>query len=298
MAPEQARDVKHVDSKVDIYALGVMLYVFLTGQPPFQGNTLVELISNKEKGKFDPMRKFNDEVPGKLDLIVDKMIAKDPKNRYASCQEVIGELEALGLHHEQLSFIEADVPVGTGAKKAAAPTKTPGALAAQTSIGAGKKPAAKTTAPTASGDDTAVPTEEDEEKVRDVWYWQFETETGRPITTKLSTEQVRTLIKSGHLEATARLSKTERSGFRGAGTFSEFQPTFKSLRAATRANSRVSSRGIMSDIVAEDERRRKYGWISRMFKSTGGMIFGLLWIVVILAVMGGGGYFLWTYLNK
>ena len=97
MAPEQARDVKHVDCRADIYALGVMLYVFLTGQPPFAGNTLVELISAKEKGKFDPMRKHNDEVPSKLDLIVDKMIAKDPKNRYASCQEVIDEIEPLGL---------------------------------------------------------------------------------------------------------------------------------------------------------------------------------------------------------
>src|SRR5205823_1081593 len=77
MAPEQARDVKHVDARVDIYAMGVMLYVFLTGRPPFQGTTLVELISAKDIGKFDSIRKHNDDVPPKLDLIVDKMIAKD-----------------------------------------------------------------------------------------------------------------------------------------------------------------------------------------------------------------------------
>ena len=62
MAPEQARDAKRVDGRVDIYALGVMLYVFLTGLPPFKGTTLVELISAKDKGKFDPIRKHNDEA--------------------------------------------------------------------------------------------------------------------------------------------------------------------------------------------------------------------------------------------
>src|SRR5207253_1241759 len=84
--------IKFVDCRVDIYALGVMLYVFLTGQPPFQGTTLVEVITAKEKGKFDPIRKFNGEVPSKLDLIVDKMLAKEPKHRYASCAEVIAAL--------------------------------------------------------------------------------------------------------------------------------------------------------------------------------------------------------------
>jgi serine/threonine-protein kinase len=297
MAPEQARDVKHVDCKVDIYALGVMLYVFLTGQPPFQGNTLVELISAKEKGKFEPMRKHNDDVPGKLDLIVDKMISKDPKNRYASCQEVIDEIEPLGLHNEALSFIESEGPPSNGVKKPAskvATTKGPSAIASKTSVSA-KGPAAKTSAPASAGD--TDPPEEPEEETHGVWYWQFESESGRPITKKLTTEQVRTLIKSGHLDATGRLSKTEKSGFRGAGTYTDFQPIFKSLRAATKANSRASSRGKMSDIIAEDERRRKYGWIGRMFKSTGGMLFGLLWIVLILGVVGGGGYFLWKYMN-
>ena len=55
MAPEQARDVKHVDRRCDIYSLGCMLYVFLTGHTPFGGATLVEVISAKEKGKFQPI---------------------------------------------------------------------------------------------------------------------------------------------------------------------------------------------------------------------------------------------------
>src|SRR5262249_38301572 len=148
---------------------------------------------------------------------------------------------------------------------------------------AGKGTIAETGLPGSAGD-TRVP---EEEAVHNVWYWQFSSESGRPITKKLTTEEVRTLIKSGHLDPTARLSKTEKSGFRGAGTYTEFASIFKSLRAATKANSRKTSRGRISDIVAEEDRRRKYSWISRMFRSTSGRLFGLLWIAVILALVGG-----------
>jgi len=82
MAPEQARDAKHVDGRVDIYALGVMTYVFLTGEMPFRGETLVEVIEAKEKGKYASVRKFNIEVPEKLDLVIGKMLASKPDHRY------------------------------------------------------------------------------------------------------------------------------------------------------------------------------------------------------------------------
>src|SRR6516164_4367326 len=52
MAPEQARDAKHVDNRSDIYALGCMLYCFLAGKPPFAAETYMELILSKEKGKY------------------------------------------------------------------------------------------------------------------------------------------------------------------------------------------------------------------------------------------------------
>jgi len=52
MAPEQARNAKTVDHRADIYALGVTLYYFLTGKHPFAGDTVVELIQNKERGRL------------------------------------------------------------------------------------------------------------------------------------------------------------------------------------------------------------------------------------------------------
>src|SRR5207248_6262426 len=71
MAPEQARDVKHVDHRSDIYSVGCMLYYFLTGKLPFTGETLVEVIDAKQKGKFTPARRLNADIPPRLDLIID-----------------------------------------------------------------------------------------------------------------------------------------------------------------------------------------------------------------------------------
>lgn len=85
MGPEQFRDAKNVDHRTDIYALGCMLYVFLTGQQPFAGETYVEMFKAKMKGTFTPAGKLNPAVPPQLDRILDKMMAATPELRYGSC---------------------------------------------------------------------------------------------------------------------------------------------------------------------------------------------------------------------
>jgi serine/threonine protein kinase len=290
MAPEQARDVKHVDVRVDIYAIGVMMYVLLTGRAPFEGNTLVELISAKEKGKFDPMRRHNDEVPGKLDLIVDKMIAKDAKQRYASCQEVIDQLTPLGLANEELSFL------ATATEKEATVPNKPAATPVPTKVP--QKPAAKAATKTAAPGNKPISAKtniEDEEPERDVWYWNMVTSEGKLITKKLSTEQIKALIKAGRIPPDGEISKTMKGGFRPAGTFMEFQGAFKALEAATKANTKgVNYKNQMQQIQADYDRQKRWAGLSRMFKGVGGTIFGLLWIILILGGIAIGGWFLWT----
>ncbi len=108
LAPEQARDAKRVDGRTDIYALGGMLYRFLTGEFPFKGNNVVDLIQAKEKGTFPSARRINPEVPDALERILNKMLAKNPDQRYQSCGELLADLEGLGLASQRLSFLRGE----------------------------------------------------------------------------------------------------------------------------------------------------------------------------------------------
>jgi serine/threonine-protein kinase len=104
-APEQALDAKHVDARCDLYALGCVLYHLLTGQPPFAGGSLVEVIQAKEKGTFAPARRLNPAVPGALDRIFTRLLARQPALRYRDCGELVEDLRCLGRDHAVLGFL-------------------------------------------------------------------------------------------------------------------------------------------------------------------------------------------------
>jgi serine/threonine-protein kinase len=105
MAPEQAWDAKKADQRSDIYAVGCMLYRFLTGRFPFAGENYVDIITAKQKGKFTPVGEVNRDVDPRLGPIIEKMIAVDPNCRYQRCDELLAELEGLGLANQRLSFM-------------------------------------------------------------------------------------------------------------------------------------------------------------------------------------------------
>lgn len=82
MAPEQARDCRSVDIRGDIYSLGCTLYFLLTGQPPFPDGKLMEKILQHQQAKPRPITDFRGDVPPDLRAIMERMMAKDPADRY------------------------------------------------------------------------------------------------------------------------------------------------------------------------------------------------------------------------
>jgi serine/threonine protein kinase/HEAT repeat protein len=92
VAPEQTQNARMVDIRADIYSLGCSLFYLLTGSPPFEGDSALERISARVFGDVPSARKNRPEVPAALDLVLAKMTARDPANRYQTPGEVVQAL--------------------------------------------------------------------------------------------------------------------------------------------------------------------------------------------------------------
>ena len=88
MSPEQVRG-DHLDSRSDIYSLGVMLHQMLTGNAPYDTTTLTEYDINKKvvEEPLPRMRTYYKYVSDKVQKIVDKATAKEPGERYQTCDD-------------------------------------------------------------------------------------------------------------------------------------------------------------------------------------------------------------------
>ena len=111
MPPEQARNAAMADGRSDIYALGATLYVMLTGQNPFPGKTMVDIVEAKERGKFESAHSINIAVSAPLDRILAKMLAPDPGNRYQTAAQVVAALADTGLASKYLAFLDSGATI-------------------------------------------------------------------------------------------------------------------------------------------------------------------------------------------
>jgi serine/threonine-protein kinase len=92
MSPEQILGLP-IDGRSDLFSAGVILYQFLTGERPFTGSSTVTMHKVLEEDPLPPSR-FNVQVPGAMDAVVRKALAKRPDDRYQSAEEFADALRA------------------------------------------------------------------------------------------------------------------------------------------------------------------------------------------------------------
>jgi len=93
MSPEQAAGDHEVDRRTDIYSLAAVLYEMLAGEPPFTGATAAAVTAKKMLESVPPLRTVRDTVPGALDAVIRKGLARTPADRYATAQQFADALE-------------------------------------------------------------------------------------------------------------------------------------------------------------------------------------------------------------
>ena len=114
MSPEQGQG-RRITKRSDLYSLGAVMYVMLTGRPPFSGKTTLDVIHKHTYSQFDRPKLRVPEIPHWLDDIVCQLMEKDPEKRFADAYVVNRRLQEL-LRKVDLS--ETDVTldnVSTGA---------------------------------------------------------------------------------------------------------------------------------------------------------------------------------------
>jgi serine/threonine-protein kinase len=91
MAPEQATDAS-VDARTDLYALGCVLYTMLTGTPPYTGDNPLAVMWQHQHQPIPSVRATRPDVPPDLDVLIGRLLAKNPIDRPATALEVRTQL--------------------------------------------------------------------------------------------------------------------------------------------------------------------------------------------------------------
>ncbi|MCX7805305.1 MAG: protein kinase, partial [Planctomycetota bacterium] len=92
LAPEMAVDESRGDERTDIYSLGAVMYFALTGRAPYSGNSALEVLMRVAAEDLLPVAALDPNIPPYLSRIVEKMLSKEPEDRYASAEELRDDL--------------------------------------------------------------------------------------------------------------------------------------------------------------------------------------------------------------
>jgi serine/threonine-protein kinase len=108
ISPEQAESGRSADTRSDLYSVAAVLFEMLTGRPPFEGETAVDIVIKHMNAKVPSICHIRPDLPVDMDIFMQKAMAKAPGERYATPQEFIAALDQL---QERIQMMPTDRPV-------------------------------------------------------------------------------------------------------------------------------------------------------------------------------------------
>jgi len=94
MSPEQVEG-RPLDARSDIYSYGITFYHALTGQPPFTGDTALQVAMQHLRSEPPPLEKIRPDLPPALCAMIHRALAKEPAERFASAHEMVRLLRSI-----------------------------------------------------------------------------------------------------------------------------------------------------------------------------------------------------------
>ena len=95
LSPEQVKGQSKLDARSDIYSLGATLYFMVTGAKPFDGRSTVAIINQRLFSTPTTPHTRNPLVSDSFSQVIQKMLAREPKNRYENASELLAALQSL-----------------------------------------------------------------------------------------------------------------------------------------------------------------------------------------------------------